>query len=118
MENITAEGKEEDNYENLRERLSKFHGTMLSVDGVSGEAGDRRLPLKRKSKGFDAPPAVDDAENPTPGEEPFTAAAAPPASADGAVLLLVLRHHRYHRRLRASAQAVARARPGSSARGE
>jgi len=46
MEDTTAEGKEEDNYENLRERLSEFHGTMLGVDGVSGEAGDRRLPSK------------------------------------------------------------------------
>jgi hypothetical protein len=54
---------------------------MLGVDGV---AGDRRLPSKQKSKGFDAPPADGAAENPTPGEEPSAAAAAPPASADGA----------------------------------
>ena len=46
---------------------------MLGVDGV---AGDRRLPSKQKSKGFDAPPAVGDAENPTPGEEPSSSAPA------------------------------------------
>ncbi len=86
MEDTTAEGKEKDNYENLRERLSEFHGTMLGVDGEAGEAGDRRLSSKRKSKGFDVPPALDDAENPTPGEEPPAAAAAPTAAAalDGA----------------------------------
>jgi hypothetical protein len=36
MEDINAEGTEEDNYENLRERLSEFHGTMLGVDGEAG----------------------------------------------------------------------------------
>ena len=55
--------------------------SMLGVDGASGEAGDRRLSSKRKSKGFDAPPALDDAENPTPSEEPPAAAAAPTAAA-------------------------------------
>jgi hypothetical protein len=52
---------------------------MLGVDGV---AGDRRLPSKQKSKGFDAPPAVGDAENPTPGDELPAAAAAAPAPAN------------------------------------
>ena len=55
--------------------------SMLGVDGASGEAGDRRLSSKRKSKGCDAPPALDDAENPTPSEEPPAAAAAPTAAA-------------------------------------
>ena len=75
MEDITEEGREEENYENRRKRLSEFHCTLL------GEAGDRRLSSKRKSKGFDAPPALDDAENPTPSEEPPAAAAAPTAAA-------------------------------------
>ena len=37
-----------------------------------------------KGKGFDAPPAVGDAENPTPGEELPAAATAAPAPANGA----------------------------------
>ena len=61
---------------------------MLGVDGVSGEAGDRRLPSKRKSKGFDAPPAVGDAENETPDVEPPAPAAASQAApaAEGAAV--------------------------------
>ena len=86
MEDITAEAKEEDNYKNLHERLFEFHGTVLSVDHVSRDAGDRRLPSKRKSKGFDVPPAVGDAENETPDVEPPGPAAAPQAApaAEGA----------------------------------
>jgi hypothetical protein len=59
---------------------------MLGVDGALGEAGDRRLSSKRKSKGFDAPPAVGDAENETPTVEPPAPAAAPQAApaAEGA----------------------------------
>ena len=75
MEDIAEEGREEENYENRRKRLSKFHCTLL------GEAGDGRLSLKRKNKGFDAPPALGDAENATPGEDPPAAAAAPTAAA-------------------------------------
>ena len=82
MGDIAEEGREEENYKNLCKQLSEFHCTMLGVDSALGVAGDRRLPSKQKSKGFDSPPAVGDAENPTPGEEP--SAAAPLASADGA----------------------------------
>ena len=79
VEDIAEEGREEENsgYNHLRRRL--FHGTMmLGVDGASGEAGDRRLSSKRKSKGFDAPPAVKvgNAENETPYVEPPAPAAA------------------------------------------
>ena len=83
VEDITAENKEEENYENLRTRLAEFHCTMLGVDGASGETGDRRLSSKRKSRSLEAPPALGDAE-PSPGEAPPAAAAAPPAPADGA----------------------------------
>jgi len=83
VEDITAEGREEDNYENLRKRLCEFHCTMLGVDGASGETGDRKLSSKRKSRSLEAPPALGDAE-PPPGEAPPAAAAAPPAPADGA----------------------------------
>ncbi len=75
MEDIAEEGREEENYVHLRKRLSKFHCTLL------GEAGDGRLSSKRKNKGFDAPPALGDAENAIPGEEPPAAAAAPTAAA-------------------------------------
>ena len=84
MEDITAEGREEDNYENLHKRLSEFHCTMLGVDGASGETGDRKLSLKRKSRSLEAPPALGDAEDPPPGEEPPAAAASPSAPANGA----------------------------------
>ena len=84
VEDITAENREEENYESLRKRLSEFHCTMLGVDGASGETGDRRLSSKRKSRSLEAPPALGDAENPHPGEEPPAAAAAPPAPTNGA----------------------------------
>ena len=68
--------------------LSWFHADNLSLLSARplwrislGEAGDGRLSSKQKSKGFDAPPALGDAENATPGEEPPTAAAAPTAAA-------------------------------------
>jgi hypothetical protein len=77
VEDITAEDKEEENYENLRKRLCEFHCTMLGVDGASGETGDRKLSSKRKSR------SLEDAEPPH-GEEPPAAAAAAPAPADGA----------------------------------
>ena len=77
MEDITAEDKEEDNTTRTFARGCPS-STMLGVDGV---AGDRRLPSKQKSKGFDAPPALGDAENATPGEDPPAAAAAPTAAA-------------------------------------
>ena len=83
VEDITAEGREEENYENLRKRLCEFHCTMLGVDSASGETGDRKLSSKRKSRSLEAPPALGDAE-PPPGEAPPAAAAAPPAPADGA----------------------------------
>jgi hypothetical protein len=83
VEDIAAEGREEDNYENLRKRLCEFHCTMLGVDGASGETGDRKLSSKRKSRSLEAPPALGDAK-PPPGEAPPAAAAAPPAPADGA----------------------------------
>ena len=75
MGDIAEEGREEENYEHLCKRLSEFHCTLL------GEAGDGRLSSKRKNKGFDAAPALGDAENATPGEEPPAAAAAPTAAA-------------------------------------
>ena len=75
MEDIAEEGREEENYENRRKRLSEFHCTLL------GKAGDRRLSSKRKNKGFDVHPALGDAENATPGEDPPAAAAAPTAAA-------------------------------------
>ena len=75
MEDIAEEGREEENYEHLRKRLSEFHYTLL------GEAGDGRLSSKQKNKGFNAPPALGDTENATPGEEPPAAAAAPTAAA-------------------------------------
>ncbi len=50
---------------------------MLGVDGAFGEAGDRRLSAKRKSKSFDVPPAVADAEPTADGEEPPAPSAAP-----------------------------------------
>ena len=37
--------------------------------------------MKRKNKGLNAPPALGDAENATPGKEPPAAAAAPTAAA-------------------------------------
>ena len=83
VEDITAEGREEENYENLRKRLCEFHCTMLGVDGASGETGDRKLSSKRKSRSLEAPPALGDAEQPH-GEEPPTTTEAPPAPADGA----------------------------------
>jgi hypothetical protein len=79
LHDIAEEGKEDENYEILRKRLTEFHCTMLGVDGATGEAGDRRLSGKRKSKGFDEPPAVGDAD--PPGQDPLPNAQEPPAAA-------------------------------------
>ena len=50
------------------------------MDGASGEAGDRRLSSKQKSKSFDVPPAVADGGPEADGEEPPAPPAAPPAA--------------------------------------
>ncbi len=84
LQDLCGGHQEEENYKHLRKRL--FHDTMLCVDCASGEAGDRRLSSKRKSQGFNEPPAVGNAENETPDVEPPAPASAHPAApaAEGA----------------------------------
>jgi hypothetical protein len=67
LEDIAEEGRERTARTFTRDcqclSLSEFHYTMLGVDGAKGWAGDRRLFAKRKSKSFDAPPAVGNADS-------------------------------------------------------
>ncbi len=112
MEDIAEEGRKKENYDNLCKRLSEFHCTMLGMDGASGEAGDRRLSAKQKSKSFDVPPAVADAEPALDGEEPQHLQQHLHELLQRKVLLLLLRHHKRHRR--AGAGWARRWRPGLS----